>query len=99
MSEIAISRQLRLLILKFTDFRLTVRNANPYIGKVLLNEMWERKDGVFFGFAECRNPHNLVLSIPNLARESGDSSWNAHNRNQDRLRLISVTRMLRELTC
>jgi hypothetical protein len=64
--------------LKCADFGLAVRNADPDVGKVLLNEMWERNDGFFFGCTERRDSFNFVLSIPNLSLESGDSSWNVH---------------------
>jgi hypothetical protein len=72
-------RQLRLVILSEPkDFGLAARNADPHVGKVLLNEMWERNDGFFFGCTERRDSLNFALSIPNLSLESGDSSWNVH---------------------
>ena len=75
----AIFRQSRLVIfLKSTDFGFAVRNADADVGKVLLNEMWERNDGFFFGCTERRDTFNFVLSIPNLSLESSDSSWNVH---------------------
>jgi len=49
----ALFRQSRLVILlKPTDFGLAVRNTEPDVGKVLLNEMGERDDCFFFGCAE-----------------------------------------------
>jgi len=73
----ALFRQSRLVILlKPTDFGLAVRNTEPDVGKVLLNEMGERDDCFFFGCAERRYTFNVVLSIPNLSLESGGSSRN-----------------------
>src|ERR1700722_6295347 len=78
-STIAMYRQSRLAILsESTDFGLAVRNADPHVGKVLLNEMWERNDRFFFGCTERRDTLNFALSIPNLSLESGDFSWNVH---------------------
>ena len=68
-----------MILLKFTDFGLAVRNADPDVGKVLLNEILERDDGFFFGCTERPDTFNFVLAIPNLSFESGDSSWNVHD--------------------
>jgi hypothetical protein len=72
-------RQSRLVtLLKPTDFGLAVRNTDPDVGKVLVNETWEREDGFFFGCTERCDTFNFVLSILKLSLESGDSSWNIH---------------------
>lgn len=79
LSVMAMLRQSRLVILlKSTDFGLAIRDADPDVGKVLLNEVRECDDGIFFGRTERCDTLNFVFSKLNLSLESGDSSRNVH---------------------